>query len=78
MEFQKDGGLSSVILIYEFRKVQAAFEIQPKVAPPSESKFTNQRDWKSRYRRSCDRNLQINFTEYKTFEQTLVIKFIKI
>lgn len=78
MEFQKDGGLSSVILIYEFRKVQAAFETQPKVAPPSESKFTNQRDWKSRYRRSCDRNLQINFTECKTFEQTLVIKFIKI
>lgn len=43
MEFQKDGGLSSVILICEFRKVQAAFETQPKVAPPSESKFTNQR-----------------------------------
>lgn len=78
MEFQKDGGLSSVILIYVFRKVQGAFETHPKVAPPSESKFTNQRDWKSRYRRSCNRNLQINFTEYKTFEQTLVIKFIKI
>lgn len=78
MKFQKDGGLSSVILICEFRKVQAAFETQPKVAPPSESKFTNQRDWKSRYRRSCNRNLQINFTEYEPFEEALVIKFIEI